>query len=98
MNAPQFLLALFKEPAVVVQDVTNNTQHTIDPPNLAHRLIQIRADLSLTLPRMPGFVEQENTAVLRRHLERHTYISGSSQPGASYSERRGYHRRRGGSS
>jgi hypothetical protein len=38
----------------------------------------------------PKYVELENTAVLRKHLERHTYMSGSGTEGG-YKERRGYY-------
>lgn len=96
-NAPsggnKFLMGLFKAPSTVVRDINTGTDHTIDPANLAHRVIQIRADMAQTLVELPKYIELENTAVLRHHLTTSTFISGSSEQG--YKERRGYHRPRG---
>jgi hypothetical protein len=76
----------------VVRDVSTGTDHTIDPANLAHRVIQIRASMAETLLEMPKYMEQQNTEVLRQHLTSSTYLSGSSERG--YKERRGYYRPR----
>lgn len=50
---PQFLLGLFKAPSVVVREPSTGVDHTIDPANLAHRVIQIRSDMAHTLVEMP---------------------------------------------
>ncbi|KAL4858426.1 Tubulin-folding cofactor D [Chlorella vulgaris] len=91
-DGDKFLLRLFKAPSVVVREVTTGTDHTIDPANLAHRVIQIRADMAQTLVELPKYIELQNTEVLRQHLTASTYLSGSSEQG--YKERRGYYRGR----
>ena len=49
----QFLVALMKAPGSVVTDLQNKTTHTIDPANLAHRIIQIRSDMAATMVSFP---------------------------------------------
>lgn len=87
----EFIIDLFNAKGTVVNDATTQSTHKIDPQNLAHRVLLIRADMAqkATL-QLPQFVELENTTVMRKHLERNTFISGSSQQG--YKERRGYFR------
>lgn len=87
-----FIVDLFNAKGEVVVDAANKTTHHIDPQNLAHRVLVIRDDMArrATLD-LPAFVERENTAVLRKHLERNTFVSGSSGPD-NYKDRRGYFR------
>jgi hypothetical protein len=77
----------------VVTDPNTQTSHNIDPQNLAHRLLQIRDDMAKksTLD-LPAYVERCNTQVLRTHLERNTFVSGSNENDGKYKERRGYFR------
>lgn len=49
----QFLVGLFKQPSTVVHDASTATDHTIDPANLAHRIIQIRGDMASSLTKFP---------------------------------------------
>lgn len=87
----KFITELFNAKGVVVMDSANNTSHHIDPQNLAHRLLQIRIDMARrTTLDLPGFTERHNTDVLRSHLTRNTFVSGSNDAG--YKERRGYFR------
>ena len=87
----KFIQGLLNAKGTTVTDHQNKTTHNIDPQNLAHRLLQIRDDMARksTLD-LPGFVERCNTQILRSHLERNTFVSGSND--ASYKERRGYFR------
>ena len=87
----KFIIELFNAKGTVITDVPNNTSHHVDPQNLAHRLLQIRIDMArrATLD-LPDFTERHNTDVLRGHLTRNTFVSGSNDGG--YKERRGYFR------
>lgn len=94
----KFLLEMLRQPSTTVVDATNATSHTIDPANLAHRIVQIRSEMASGMTKFPKFVEVETTEVLRQHLMRSTYVSGTSTGGSGergdYKERRGYHRPR----
>ena len=85
----KFIADLFNAKGVVVFDPNTQHNHHIDPQNLAHRLLQVRGDMAsnVTLD-LPNFVKRRNTGVLRTHLERNTFVSGSNDDG--YKERRGY--------
>ena len=90
-----FILGLFSAPHSVVIDTTTQTSHSIDPQNLAHRVLQIRDDMArAATSSLPQFVELENTGVLRTHLERSTFVSGSHTAGGDFKERRGYFNQR----
>jgi hypothetical protein len=91
----KFLLELFAQSGTVVVENTTNTSHNIDPQNLAHRLLQIRDDMARAATvALPQFVELENTTVLRTHLERSTFVSGSHADAGGYKDRRGYFNQR----
>ena len=84
-----FVVDLFNARGTVVVDPNTKHTHKIDPQNLAHRILLIRDDMARRATiSLPEFVELENTAVMRKHLERNTFVSGSSQEG--YKARRGY--------
>lgn len=87
-----FIADLFNAKGTVVVDPATKISHHVDPQNLAHRILQVREDMAkkATLD-LPGFVERQNTLVIRKHLERNTFVSGSSGP-EGYKERRGYFR------
>lgn len=54
LPAPQFLAELLRQPNSEVHDVSTDTVHKIEPANLAHRIIEIRAAMSqamLTFPK-----------------------------------------------
>ncbi|KAI7844995.1 hypothetical protein COHA_001361 [Chlorella ohadii] len=84
----KFLAELMRQPNSEVHDASTDTVHKIEPANLAHRIIEIRAAMSQSMLKFPKFMELENTEVLRAHLRSSTFVSGSSEPG--YKERRGY--------
>jgi len=89
----EFIIDLFNAKGTVVVDPTTKTSHNIDPQNLAHRILLIRSDMARNATlKLPGFVELENTGVLRKHLERNTFVSGSHTDVNGYKERRGYYR------
>lgn len=86
-----FIVELFNARGTTVVDNINQTTHAIDPQNLAHRLLQIRDDMARAATiALPQYVELQNTQVLRTHLERSTFISGSHDKSSSYKDRRGY--------
>ncbi|PSC71552.1 NAD+ synthase (glutamine-hydrolysing) [Micractinium conductrix] len=87
----KFLVGLFKQPSTVVHDASTATDHTIDPANLAHRIIQIRGDMASSLTKFPKFVELENASVMREHLASTTYVSGSPGADSGSTRRRGYY-------
>jgi hypothetical protein len=89
----KFISELFNAKGTVVTDHQNNTTHNIDPQNLAHRVLQIRIDMAkrATLD-LPQFTERCNTQVLRSHLERNTFVSGSNDSDGKFKARRGYFR------
>lgn len=84
----KFLAELLRQPNSEVHDASTDTVHKIEPANLAHRIIEIRASMSQAMLKFPKYMEVENTEVLRAHLRSSTFVSGSSEPG--YKERRGY--------
>lgn len=93
----KFLLGLLRQKATTVLDASTATTHTIDPANLAHRIVQIRSEMASTMLKFPKYVEVQTTEVLRQHLMTSTYVSGTSTAaaeGSDYKERRGYYRRR----
>lgn len=51
--ALQFLLGLLRQKATTVLDAFTATTHTIDPANLAHRIVQIRSEMASTMVRFP---------------------------------------------
>lgn len=87
----EFIENLFNVRGTVVVDPTTNTTHSIDPQNLAHRILQIRNDMAkkATLS-LPEFVDMEDAAVMRKHLTNNTFVSGSYED--DFKERRGYFR------
>jgi hypothetical protein len=87
----EFIENLFNVRGTVVVDPTTNTTHSIDPQNLAHRILQIRNDMArkATLS-LPEFVDMEDAAVMRKHLTNNTFVSGSYKD--DFKERRGYFR------
>lgn len=88
-----FLAALFQEKGVTVVEATTQTSHAIDPQNLAHRVLQIRMDMAArATSALPTYTELENTGVLRAHLERSTFVSGSHEATAFKDRGRGYFR------
>lgn len=89
----KFVAHLLDQRGTQVTDPTTRSVHTVDPQILARRILIIRDDLARNATyNLPDYVERENTAILRSHLEKNTFVSGSS--GAQYGERRGYYRRR----
>lgn len=89
----KFVSLLIDQPGTQVTDPTTRSVHTVDPQVLARRVLIIRDDLARNATySLPEYVERQNTSILRSHLEKNTFVSGSS--GAQYSERRGYYRRR----
>jgi hypothetical protein len=84
------------EPPVALVDPYTGRSHTIAPSRLAAGVLTVREELARHVAAaLPGAVAASNVGVLRDHLERHTYVSGSADapPRASYRE---YRSRRGG--
>lgn len=52
-SGPQFLLGLLRQKATTVLDASTATTHTIDPANLAHRIVQIRSEMASTMLKFP---------------------------------------------
>jgi hypothetical protein len=90
----RFIARLLDQRGIQITDPTTRSVHSVDPQVLARRVLIIRDDMARNATyNLPDYVERENTALLRSHLEKNTFVSGSS--GDQYRERRGYFRRRG---
>lgn len=50
---PQFLAELLRQPNSEVHDASTDTVHKIEPANLAHRIIEIRASMSQAMLKFP---------------------------------------------
>lgn len=82
------------EAPVALVDPYSGNSHVVSPTQLANGVLQVRAELAAHVAKsLPGAVAQGNVTVLRRHLEEHTYVSGSHSdaPRTSY---RDYRRQR----
>eukprot|EP00884_Botryococcus_braunii_P022409 jgi/Botrbrau1/8852/Bobra.50_2s0011.1 len=78
LEGDKFILKLFQERALTTSDNINNTEHWISPPDLANRILTVRLDLAKRLSRgYPDFVKRTNLEVLRSHLEKNSYTSGT---------------------
>lgn len=84
---------MLEAPAALVDPYTGDT-HLVYPTQLASGVLAVRQELAAHVAKsLPGAVSAGNVAVMRRHLEEHTYVSGSADAGprASY---RDYRRQR----
>jgi hypothetical protein len=92
----KFIDELMQAKGEVIHDATTQTDHAVDPQNLAHRILQMRADMADRLVTgMIKYTEVENMSVLKKHLERATYMSGSHEQGGEQGKsRRGYYQSR----
>lgn len=52
--AVQFITKLFNTPGKTVRDMSTGTDHVIEPQNLAHRVLQVRAPSGLPLVCLQG--------------------------------------------
>lgn len=52
-SRPQFLAELLRQPNSEVHDASTDTVHKIEPANLAHRIIEIRASMSQAMLKFP---------------------------------------------
>lgn len=87
-----FVDELMQCKGVVIHDNPTQSDHSVDPQNLAHRILQMRSDMSTRLAGgMIRYTELENMGVIRKHLERATYMSGSHEQGGQSKGRRGYY-------
>jgi hypothetical protein len=96
MTGNQFIEELFNAKGTIVVEKATGTKHTIDPQNLAHRILMIRNDMAkkATLS-LPEFVDMEDANVMRNHLTKNTFVSGShdtSESASGSAKRRGYFR------
>jgi hypothetical protein len=75
-----------------IQCNTTGTTHDIKPRQLGDRVLQMRASLAASVSELvPVIVRQNNTAVLRQHLENTSYVSGSGGDGKQPGRRRSSH-------
>ncbi|KAI8106453.1 hypothetical protein M9435_000997 [Picochlorum sp. BPE23] len=89
----EFIEDLFNVQGTVIVDRATNVKRTIDPQNLAHRILQIRNDMAkkATLS-LPEFVDLEDAKVMKKHLTKNTFVSGSHTDSSGSTKRRGYYR------
>ena len=96
MTGNEFIENLFEVKGTVIQDQHQHLSHTIDPQNLAHRILTIRSDMATKATMcLPEFTSRMDAEVMRNHLVKNTYMSGTTGEGdtvANSSKRRGYHR------
>lgn len=86
-----FIEELFNVRGTVVKDPVTQTTHSIDPQNLAHRILQIRNDMAKkSTMSLPQYVDMQDAEVMRKHLTNNTFVSGSHKD--DHKERRGYFR------
>lgn len=96
MTGNEFIEKLFDVKGTVIIDKPTATKRTIDPQNLAHRILIIRNDMAkkATLS-LPEYVDREDGNVMRKHLVKNTFVSGAHDGNTEASgstKRRGYFR------
>lgn len=96
MTGNEFIEKLFDVKGTVIVDKQTQTKRTIDPQNLAHRILIIRNDMAkkATLC-LPEYVDREDGDVMRKHLVKNTFVSGAHDGNTEASgstKRRGYFR------
>jgi hypothetical protein len=94
---PQFISDLMLQPPVALADPYSGRTHRVHPARLASGILTAREELAAHVAKgLPSAVARSNVSVLRRHLEEHTYVSGThvDAPRPSY---RDYRRRGSGS-
>lgn len=86
----QFIAELMHTQPVALVDPYSGRTHIISPTQLATGVLTVREELSRHIAKsLPGAVAAGTVAVLRRHLETHTYVSGTNAaPRASYRQYR----------
>ncbi len=66
----------------VFKDNSTGATHYVAPTQLANRVLAVRADLAQhVVASLAGEIQRENVAILRGHLEAHTYTSGTHSSG-----------------
>ncbi|GBF95673.1 NAD+ synthase [Raphidocelis subcapitata] len=86
LRGDEFIAELMHTQPVALVDPYSGRTHIISPTQLATGVLTVREELSRHVAKsLPGAVAAGNVAVLRRHLETHTYVSGTNAaPRASY--------------
>lgn len=96
MTGNEFIQKLFDVKGEVITDKHQGLNHTIDPQNLAHRILTIRNDMAqkATLC-LHEYTTRMDAEVMRSHLTKNTFVSGTTGEGNTVSgstKRRGYYR------
>ena len=98
MTGNEFIEKLFDVKGTVIPDQHQGVNHTIDPQNLAHRILTIRNDMAQKATMsLPEYTTRMDAEVMRRHLTKNTFVSGTTGEGntvANSTKRRGYFRPR----
>lgn len=85
LDGNKFLLELYKQPAFTVKGLTKDSEHFVNPADLASRILTIRQDMAQKLSQFEEYVALDNTNLMRAHLETSSYFSGShtkNEPGS----------------
>lgn len=94
MTGNEFIENLFEVRGTVIPDQHQGLNHTIDPQNLAHRILTIRNDMAQKATMsLPEYTSRMDAEVMRKHLTKNTYVAGTTGGGntvANSTKRRGY--------
>jgi hypothetical protein len=73
-----FLSELFEARPVYSMDPQTGNKHYINPAGIASAVLATREALAQQLAKtLPTKVQDANVAIMRTHLETHTYVSGT---------------------
>lgn len=96
MTGNEFIQKLFDVKGTTITDQHQGLNHTIDPQNLAHRILTIRNDMAQKATMsLPEYTSRMDAEVMRSYLTKNTFVSGTTGEGntvANSTKRRGYYR------
>lgn len=79
LEGDEFIEQLFSVQPVRVLNTITGRYHHVNPFDLANRILLTREDLARNVAEdLPFQSARQNVKILRAHLERHTYTSGTS--------------------
>jgi hypothetical protein len=75
----QFVLELLQQRPVYSKDKISGAEHFVSPPSLASRIMALREALASDMKKFNfhTYIARNNVEVLRQHLEKSSYTSGS---------------------
>jgi len=96
MTGNEFIQNLFDVKGTTITDQHQGMNHTIDPQNLALRILTIRNDMAQKATMsLPEYTSRMDAEVMRGYLTKNTFVSGTTGEGntvANSTKRRGYYR------